>query len=208
MKRTLDHWTKHKAYFLKAIFSNWAHQCKIRDANGELKHTNMLCDEAVQLGSHKEGQHGDEVKKIKKEIQSADAESAALSHKLGSTIGVIIRINDENVFQGNLRYIFTQWALYVKRQKHFVRTLQNVITKSVWKQGFENIAAFANDKQTTRNENKGMEKFRRLFYKSLCGDAFSRWRGNFYAMTMDEIHDVSGKTDEILSKHNKKFLKI
>jgi hypothetical protein len=55
----------------------------------------------------------------------------------------------------------------------------------MWKKGFEHIRAFAADKKLTREQNRGCEKVRKMFWQKSCGSAFSLWRENLYYQTVD-----------------------
>lgn len=73
-----------------------------------------------------------------------------LEDRLSRCLTIMIRKNDDNYYQSNLRYVFTQWAAFVKRQTAFVKAIEKVITKSMQQQGVDEIKAFARDKKITR----------------------------------------------------------
>jgi len=75
-----------------------------------------------------------------------------------------------------LRFIFLQWAAHTKRQRHFANCIKNVVMKSMWERGFQNIREFARDKTMTRNQNKSLTKIRNMFWRRNCGAALTKWR--------------------------------
>jgi hypothetical protein len=93
---------------------------------------------------------------------------------------MVIGQMDNNHYMSKQKYIFQQWAQFVKRQKFFIQSTINVINKSVWTEGFKAINQHA--RANTQQEKKEfvLEQFRRKFWKRTCGSAFSRWRENGY----------------------------
>lgn len=115
-----------------------------------LEHTTMLAEEADTLNKFRAVNHAQMVESVNHQTEQNKAITEVFNERLGRTIGNIIKKNDKNYYQGGLRYIFTQWAAFVARQKAFALAIEKVITKSAYANGFSHINAFSKDKQLTR----------------------------------------------------------
>ena len=71
--------------------------------------------------------------------------------------------------------------------RRFTDAIANVIQKSIWQRGFQNIREFSRDKQCTRSQNKAINKLRSMFWKRNCGAALSKWRQTEYEQAMEMI---------------------
>jgi len=80
------------------VFQNWAKKCKIRDLDAEIIKTKQLTEHAAHVGNSNQDEHERAVQKLAATTDETNRESEQLSHKLGASIGVIIRLNDENYF--------------------------------------------------------------------------------------------------------------
>ena len=89
--------------------------------------------------------------------------------------------NNQNLdFQGRLRFLFGTWREHTRRQVHFTKCISNVISKSLWQRGFQNIREYSRDKNMTRGQNSSITKLRVMFWKRNCAAAFSKWRQTEY----------------------------
>ena len=70
--------------------------------------------------------------------------------KRSKVMALMTEFNQNNDFQGRLRFLFGHWREHTRKQKHFSTCIRNVISKSIWQRGFQNIREFARDKQLTR----------------------------------------------------------
>jgi hypothetical protein len=75
-------------------------------------------------------------------------------------------------------------------------------------QGFDNINAFSRDKTDTRMQNKTLVGMKRMFYRKLVGDWFSRWKGYSTLKTVQEISEVCDEVKKTTEKHDKHVEKI
>jgi len=95
--------------------------------------------------------------------------------------------NLNNDFQGRLRFLFGQWKEHTRKQKHFASCIRNVMLKSLWQRGFQNIREFSRDKKLTRDQNSSLVKMRNMFWRNNCARAFSKWRQTEYEQAMEMI---------------------
>lgn len=107
LKDRINHLRYWEFYWMKQGFQNWIAQCKIRENKSAIKHTVLQTDEAIQLNQHRREQH--EVMTIKKEYDILEnrQEWEKLQKMFSKAINTIIRKNDDNYYQNNLRFIFT-----------------------------------------------------------------------------------------------------
>lgn len=61
--------------------------------------------------------------------------------RLQKSIKMIVNNVDSKDYMSKKRFILQQWRDYVKREKHFISCVQNVIQKSMWTKGFSEIKA-------------------------------------------------------------------
>ena len=103
----------------------------------------------VQNGDNSEFLH--KKKLLVDETQVTNAEFDKTVVKRSKVMALMTEFNQNNDFQGRLRFIFGSWRDHTKRQRHFSRCIQRVIEKSIWQRGFQNIREFSRDKQLTRD---------------------------------------------------------
>jgi len=104
-------------------------------------------------------------------------EAAELDSKLTNTVTQLIKRSDDCYFQSRLRFIFLKWAQFTKRQKAFATEINNIIRKTMLQNGFDNVNAFAQDKQLTRDQNKMANGMKNMYWRHLVGNYFSHWKG-------------------------------
>ena len=85
--------------------------------------------------------------------------------------------------------------------KHLSNCIKNVMSKSCWNRGFQNIREFARDKALTRNQNSSLEKMRRMFWKRTCGAAFSKWRQTEYEQALEMISMTEETCQQLTEDH-------
>ena len=128
----------------------------------------------VQKGDDSEFQKQKQV--LVEQTRTANAEIDKTIVKRSKVMALMTDFNQNNDFQGRLRFLFGQWREHTRRQKHFAMCIKSVMLKSLWQRGFQNIREFSRDKKLTRDQNSSLAKMRNMFWRLNCGRAFSKWR--------------------------------
>ena len=187
MKKTLFHLRHQNASVLMSCIKLWKNNLGIADQKEALAEmAKEMNDEGLML-NHTEEEYKAEKARLLQETAAAQAVHEQVVAKHNNFMAHIAFQNHENHYQSRLRYIFTQWAAFTKRQRHFADSIKNVILKSMWQKGFDNIRAFSEDKKLTRNQNKSLNKLRRMFWQRNCGAALSKWRQTEYIQAVEMI---------------------
>ena len=141
---------------------------------------------------------------LQEETRAVNAEFDKTVAKRSKLMALMTENNQNMHFQGRLRFLFLQWAAHTRRMSHFARCTTRVIQKALWQRGFQNIREFARDKQLTRDQNKGCDKLRRMFWRRNCGAAFSKWRQTEYEQTLEMIVMTQDNTAQMQEQHMSK----
>lgn len=107
---------------------------------------------------------------------------------------MITRLNHRNYYQSRLRFIFNCWSNFTKRQIQFCKSIEKVISKSLWQNGFDNINAFSRDKKLTRHQNVAIQDMRKLFWRKNCERAISLLK----TKTFNNLVQINKLTDEAI----------
>lgn len=211
MRKTIHHMQHQESVLLMNVLKMWKRNVDISTKKEQLTEMAKEMNDAGLTLNHTEEEYKAEKERLERETAAANKVHDQILAKHNNFMAHIAFQNHENHYQGRLRYIFTQWAAFTKRQRHFVDTIKLVITKSVWQRGFDNIRAFSEDKKLTRNQNKSLDKIRRMFWKRNCGAAMSKWRQTEYIQAMEMIemtHSQENHDEETHARHVKKIEKF
>ena len=211
MRKTLYHMKHQNAMMLMSVMKRWKNNIGISDQKESLAEMTKEMNDAGITLNYTGDQFDQEKARLEEETAAAEKITAQINAKHMNFMTHIEFQNHENHYQGRLRYIFTQWAAFTKRQRHFANCIKNVIEKSMFQKGIDNIRAFSEDKKLTRNQNKSLEKIRRMFWKRNCGAALSKWRQTEYIQAMEmieETHQQEAQVDETHVRHVKKIEKF
>lgn len=111
---------------------------------------------------------------------------------------MIVNNVDTKDYMSKKRYILQNWRDYVKREKNFILSVQNVIQKSLWTKGFTEIKQHCRADEKSNRVASVLEKFRMKFWKRTCGNAFSKWRSGLYMVMTEMIEDLSNETNVVV----------
>lgn len=210
MKKTVHHLMHQNLTVLMSCIKTWKRNLDISDKREALAEMGKeMNDEGLAIHHTEEAYKAD-----KQQLQEGTAAANAIHEKVlakhSAFMGHLMFQNHENHYQSRLRYIFTQWAAFTKRQRHFANSIRNVVQKSMWQKGMDHIKAFSEDKKLTRGQNRSLEKIRRMFWSRTCGAALSKWRQTEYFQALEMIemtHQQENGDDEAHRRQVKKIEK-
>ena len=132
MKKTMFHWRHKNAGVLLSCMKLWRNNAGISERKEALAEmAKEMGDEGLVIGKTEEDYKAEKAR-LEEETAAANAIHAHVLAKHENFMAHIAFQNHENHYQGRLRYIFTQWAAFTKRQRHFADSIKNVIMKSMW----------------------------------------------------------------------------
>lgn len=115
LKRTLEHWVKHGAKFLMAVFAHWKALSKINDTK------KSIAALEYQMGDTSIAQQGTTAD-FEKERADLIAKTAGINGefdqlviKRSKVMALMVDTNQNNHFQSRFRSIFLGWRAHTKR---------------------------------------------------------------------------------------------
>ena len=204
IRRTLEHFKMQNAKYLMAVMKNWKSLAGINETKSKIEQIDYEMNDMGLVQSGNTAEFEKQKADLIEQTRAVNGEFDNAVTKHSKVMAMMTDYNQSNHFQGRLRYIFLQWAAHTKRQRHFSNCIKNVIMKSIWERGFQNIREFARDKHLTRNQNKSITKIRNMFWKRNCGAALTKWRQTEYEQTLEMISMTETSTQELQSDHTER----
>jgi len=136
LRRTIEHWRHYMFYYVKSSFRNWMLNCDIRERQDQVKKAEMTVKDTQHQLNMQTNLFQATKAKLDEEMCLLTAEQAKYDSRLKKSVQLLVKNTDANHFMSKRRYILQQWHQYVKNEKAFINCIQNVISKSLWNQGF------------------------------------------------------------------------
>jgi hypothetical protein len=80
----------------------------------------------------------------------------------------------------------------------------NVISKSLWKEGFTCIKKASRSNEFEAKKERVLNQFTRKFCKRCCGNAFSKWRENGFKVVLETVEMTESETKQVVQAHIEK----
>jgi len=105
LNRFVDHWRRYKFYQVKAAFQNFTLKSRVAETAAGLKHKEIEREEAQQMVAYQADIHTQNNLTRQLATDEAQAAFSILEARLGSTMTMLVRKNNNCYFQDNRRFI-------------------------------------------------------------------------------------------------------
>ena len=178
LKKALLYWQKNK---LAAAFRKWTdnhYAGKKEELTQEIdkRHNERL---ALKM-SGEEGSRAqeEEVMSLKADLREKTKDRNQMKVNLDNALTAFRRRKEGNVYIDKREHIFTEWALYIKKEKAAVNVIGSIARLTLRREVFQRIRLAARENFLDNMAEKIAHKFFDGFKSGLLKKAWLRWREN------------------------------
>ena len=178
LRKALLYWQKNK---LAAAFRKWTdnhYAGKKEELTQEIdkRHNERL---ALKM-SGEEGSRAqeEEVMSLKADLREKTKDRNQMKVNLDNALTAFRRRKEGNVYIDKREHIFTEWALYIKKEKAAVNVIGSIARLTLRREVFQRIRLAARENFLDNMAEKIAHKFFDGFKSGLLKKAWLRWREN------------------------------
>ena len=142
----------------------------------------------------------DTVKSIKKQNKAKT--------RIANSIQIMTDKNHNLEWVSRKRQIFTAWKFCVKQQVAFLLCVKDVLQKSMWAHGFQQIQEASRGTKDNRKRYMLMKKYIFLMQQSKYGLSMTRWKYATWGIVDDKINSTTQAYEETVEAFNTKIKRV
>ena len=178
LRKALLYWQKNK---LAAAFRKWTdnhYAGKKEELTQEIDkrhHERLALKESGEEGSRAQEE---EVMSMRADLREKTKDRNQMKVNLDNAMTAFRRRKEGNVYIDKREHIFTEWALYIKKEKAAVNVIGSIARLTLRREVFQRIRLAARENFLDNMAEKIAHKFFDGFKSGLLKKAWLRWREN------------------------------